>query len=235
MKKIITLLLTSLCFAFSFGQNLEFSNDMQNQDVTKINSLEAKKNPPKMDIDIKFYLPSCSGIVTGNNVFSSLNVDSSDLGEIIKFMIEGRMEIYSFNDYLTFSLSLASGGLVEGPKASNPGTEHTSLNGSLGCGLYFHPAGDIQCALSGLCVYFYPLYDIPLYREGDSLIQWKSAFDLGFSFNFLNVVSIYPYSRMICSWQENLRISFDVGVALGAYLFDRNYYSENSKTNHIFF
>lgn len=142
------------------------------------------------------------------------------------------MQIFSFNEYVTFGMALGFGAFwdynevkVNNLKVQN----HFAANLSLGFEFYFHQNASAQLPLSGFCFTVYPLYEIPLIKRGENFVQWKSAFDIGYAMNFLDAISIYSYSRLICAWQENIKIGLDVGIALGLYLPDFNYYDVKKK------
>lgn len=239
-KTIIFLFLVTFSlseiFAETFIKTLAEENKTEQNlifEETEIKSLsQNNKKYPRVDFVLLGYLPSFYGNVTGENFYFSLNENSSNLSDVFNFYAEERMQIFSFNEYVTFGMALGFGAFWDYAEAKVNGLKvenHFSANISLGFEFYFHQNASAQLPLSGFCFTVYPLYEIPCIKRGDNFVQWKSAFDFGYAMNFMDAISIYSYSRLICAWQENIKIGLDVGIALGLYLPDFNYYNIKEK------
>lgn len=235
-KTIIFLFLVAFSLSETFAEIFaEENKSEQNLIFTQTESKSLTQNNkkyPRVDFVLLEYLPSFYGNVTGENAYFLLNENSSNLGEFFNFYAEERMQIFSFNEYVTFGMALGFGAFwdYDEVKVNNLKVQnHFAANLSLGFEFYFHQNASAQLPLSGFCFTVYPLYEIPLIKRGENFVQWKSAFDIGYAMNFLDAISIYSYSRLICAWQENIKIGLDVGIALGLYLPDFNYYDVKKK------
>ncbi len=92
------------------------------------------------------------------------------------------------------------------------------MNRSVGSGVYFHLFDKKAMTLSGLCLYLYPVYQIPIYTQNHKpYLKWLSAFDLGYNFSFIQgLMSVYPYLRYVVGWSaHDVRQALDCGIALG--------------------
>ncbi len=172
------------------------------------------------DIDFKFYIPSWMGIVTGDNPYFGLRENVDEVDKCTNFMIESRSSVF-MTDRLTFSWSFASGGYIE--NNSDKSTNLTSFELSLGLGVYLHLFDGPTFALNGLCLYFYPAYQIPVYTGGYTpYLKWKAAFDLGYNITVLNCITVYPYMRTVVGWSSpgDPHYGIDFGLAVGLYMPD---------------
>lgn len=205
MKKEIYLVFLYFCFLFS----LCFSQEEKTQKY------------PQIDGDLKFYLPSLLGTVTGNNaVFAQEDYESVD--SCLNFICESRVSFLSIGK-TTFSASFGMGFYTENDKTITK--DVTSMQLTFGLGSYFHIFESPTFPLNGLCLYLYPVYQIPVYKRNyEPYLKWKMAFDLGYNLTLLETVTIYPYMRNIIGWNSNdFRYGLDFGIAVGIYFQDRNY------------
>lgn len=180
---------------------------------------EKSQKYPQMDGDLKFYLSSLLGNVTGNNaVFAQEDYESID--SCFNFMSETRFSVVSFWK-TTISVSFGFNAYSESAKDAS-----TFIGMSFGAGAFFHLFDFPTFPLNGLCVYLYPVYQIPIYNiTYEPYLKWKMAFDLGYNLTVLETVTIYPYMRNIIGWNSNdFRYGLDFGIAVGIYFHDRNYY-----------
>ena len=172
------------------------------------------------DIDFRFYTPSLFGIVTGDNPRFGLRKSIDEVKKCSNFMIESRSSIFE-TETLTLSWSFASGGYIEYNGDNN--TNLDSFNVSLGLGLYLHLFSAPAPALNGLCLYLYPVYQIPVFtRDGYTpYLSWKTAFDIGYNFLILGGITVYPYVRNVVGWNsQDIRYGIDFGLAIGMYFPD---------------
>lgn len=180
---------------------------------------ENVKQSSQMDFDFKIYLPSLLGHVTGNNSFLGLRENTDSVDDCTNFMVETRFSIFSLKN-ITFSGSFGVGAYIENNKIHD--NDLLSIDLSLGTGIYLHLFDSPTFPLNGLCVYLYPLYQIPVYTQGyESYLKWKSSFDIGYNLTLLNCITVYPYIRNIIGWNSNdIRYGFDCGFAIGIYFKD---------------
>lgn len=183
---------------------------------------EKSQKYPQLDGDFRFYLPSLFGTVTGNNAIFERK-DYESVNSCFNFMNEVRMSFFSLRK-TTFSASFGMGWYSENAKNFSKDTSSMCL--SLGLGSYFHFFEFQSFPLNGLCFYLYPAYQIPIYTWNfEPYLKWKMAFDLGYNFVFGNIFSVYPYMRNVFGWNSSdFRYGFDLGIAIGIYFHDRNYY-----------
>lgn len=184
------------------------------------NPSEKNKWQPKIDVDFKIYTPTLLGFVAGNNAFFGLRENSSEVDSCTNFMFEGRAGFIPFSK-VSYSFSFGTSGYIENNK--NPDDNLMSMNLSLGGGLYFHLFDDMPTfSLNGLCLYLYPVYQIPVYTKGyEPYLKWKMAVDLGYNFTLLDGISVYPFYRNIIGWNaDDFRWGFDLGIAVGFYFRD---------------
>lgn len=232
MKKLFLFILPVFFVGLCFAQEAEISEFddgkavgseiIENEeilDTVEIAPVAEKKERKKLDVDFRFYLPSLFRLVTGDNPLFGLRENSNEVNSCFQFMIESRFSIASIN-ILTLSWSFGAGAYIE--NNNNPDTNLQSLNLSLGFGGYFHIKDIPTYPLSGLTVYLYPVYQVPVYSFGSKpYFSWKCAVDCGFNFAFLEVISIYPYFRQIMAFNsETFGYGFDFGVAVGFYFHD---------------
>ncbi len=125
---------------------------------TEIKSLsQNNKKYPRVDFVLFGYLPSFYGNVTGENFYFSLNENSSNLSDVFNFYAEERMQIFSFNEYVTFGMALGFGAFWDYAEAKVNGLKvenHFSANISLGFEFYFHQNASAQLPLSHSSEYF---------------------------------------------------------------------------------
>lgn len=202
MNKKFLLLFTLLFLSFSlFPQETS-------QSVKNINT--------KLDIDIKVYLPSIFGIVSGNNTLLGSRENTTDI-TCANLLIEPRFSIATIKR-ITFAWTLASGCYME--TVPNSDKNAMSFNLSLGAGIYIHPFNFETYQLNGLCLFIYPGYQIPVfYRECEPYIKWKTAIDFGYNLTLASVITVYPYVKGILYWTEkDTRVAFDFGFSIGVYM-----------------
>lgn len=176
-----------------------------------------------LQCDMKFYLPSVFGIACGYNAKFGLRENYEDVEKCINIMVEDRFFLIT-NDIFSFSTSIAFGSYFE--NSENKENDLDSINLSFGTGFYIHPFDILESDLRGFCFYLYPAYQIPIYTWNfEPYLKWKMAFDLGYNFVFGNIFSVYPYMRNVFGWNSSdFRYGFDLGIAIGIYIDDRNYY-----------
>lgn len=227
MKKVllvmIVLFASGFCFSqetdgqnsVMFNENESFENEMidfDSDDKTKT------KDEKKIDIVFQFYLPSFFRLVTGDNPMFCLRENTAEVESSSNFMFESRFSIIPINN-ISLSGSISFGGYVE----NNKNTESlTALHASLGIGAYYHIKDIPTYHLSGISMYLYPMYQMPVYSFGyKPYYIWKCAVDFGFNFSLLKALSIYPYFRQIMTFApDNFGYAFDFGVAVGFYFHD---------------
>ncbi|MBO5117573.1 MAG: hypothetical protein J6C25_08720 [Treponema sp.] len=169
-----------------------------------------------MDIDVKVYLPSIFGIISGNNPLLGSRENTTDI-TCANLLIEPRFSIATIKR-ITFAWTLASGCYME--TVPNSDKNAMSFNLSLGAGIYIHPFNFETYQLNGLCLFIYPGYQIPVfYRECEPYIKWKTAIDLGYNLTLASVITVYPYVKGILYWTEkDTRVAFDFGFSIGVYM-----------------
>jgi hypothetical protein len=158
---------------------------------------------------MQYYIPSLLGTVSGSASIIE-QFEGLEVTDRLLIPLEGRIFMKSFNQ---FSLAL---GFISSPYIQN--TVFGSMNLSVGAGLYHTDNNTLK--LTGLHIFLYPMYDIPVYSEGKTpLVDWKAAFDLGYAFCseklpiYLNV-----YERNILYWRDSeWNFAFDLGVSVGFY------------------
>lgn len=170
----------------------------------------------KLDIDVKVYLPSIFGIISGNNTLLGSRENTTDI-TCANLLIEPRFSIATIKR-ITFAWTLASGCYME--TVPNSDKNAMSFNLSLGAGIYIHPFNFETYQLNGLCLFIYPGYQIPVfYRECEPYIKWKTAIDFGYNLTLASVITVYPYVKGIFYWTEkDTRFAFDFGFSIGVYM-----------------
>lgn len=183
---------------------------------------EKSQKYPQIDSDMKFYLPSIFGLTCGNNAKFGLRENYENVETCVNIMGEVRFSLITKNRF-SFSTCIGFGSYFENSK--NKENDLTSLNLSLGAGFYIHALKITDLYLSGICIYLYPAYQIPIYTWNyEPYLKWKMAFDLGYNLTLLETVTIYPYMRNIIGWNsKDFRYGLDFGIAVGIYFHDRNY------------
>lgn len=178
--------------------------------------LEKKQKAPDMEIDFHFYLPSWLGVVTGHSSVMGMRQNYDIIDDCIVYMIESRGSIKQVKNTV-FSWSFGGGGYIENNKKID---DYMSFDISLGFGVYF--PYDMNYLLSGFCIYFYPMYQVPIYTEGESYFKWKNAIDIGYNFVIFNALSVYSYIRNMVAYNgHDCRYMIDFGIAIGLYFDDR--------------
>ena len=227
MKKLcLTLSLLLIAASAAFSQD---DADISNPELTFNTETSQKKDKaykyPKMDLEGKLYfLPSLTQMVSGQNPFLHLREDCSKVNQCRNFMIEIRGDILSIGDF-AFSWSVGFNGYSETEVAPSE-RKYTYMGITTGAGVYFDPFVPLDDhSMHGLCVFLYPVYELPLYCDSDErFVHWKCAADLGINFTFLNVFTIYPYMRDIIAWTKNgVQFGLDFGLAFGVILPDLQY------------
>lgn len=177
------------------------------------NLISFAQEPASKEFDFKIYTTSLFGLVTGNNPYLGLRENPDEVDFCSNFMVETRGSFTSVGN-MTFSWSFGMGAYIENNK--NHDNDLLSMDLSLGTGVYFH-LFEKSFQLNGLCVYLYPLYQIPVYTENyKPYLNWKSAVDVGYNFTVLNCITVYPYIRNIFGWNSStFRYGFDCGLAIG--------------------
>lgn len=197
----------------------ELNSNAENFDAdAEIGSKKKERKKIDADWDFRFYLPSLLGLVAGKSPYFELRENPSEIDSCFNIMIEGRATIATVKR-VTFSWSFACHGYTEFGK--NPDADLMSINASLGVGAYFHTLDLPTYPLCGLCVFLYPAYDAAVYSQGyKPYLVWKCAYDFGFTFTLLKVITVYPYARGMIGWDSGgkERFGFDFGVALGFYI-----------------
>ena len=222
-KIIVSLIFVIVIFCSVYSENIEengFSEDAGNNvDISKTEiATNYKKNTP-LDVDMKVYLPSVFGHVSGWNPMLVLRQNSGDVGKCLSFMDETRFCIPN-EKFATFSFSFASAAYSE--LISKDGNLLSAFSISIGTGVYFHLFDNFTKSLNGLCFYLYPLYQIPIFCDERPYYWWKSAFDIGYNITFFDIFSFYPYMRTVFAWNNvEFKTVVDYGIALGFYLEDK--------------
>ncbi len=181
---------------------------------------------PKMEGDLKYYLPSVLGMVSGNNPFIQLRENYEAVEDCTNIFVESRGDILSVGKDLSFAWSLGFGSYFD--SKTTDGNKYTTINLSAGAGMYYHPfntAKDTFVSMRGLCVFLYPIYQIPVYNTcPDSFVKWKSAFDIGYNLVLIDAITVYPYMRTIGAWTKTgFQPYLDFGIAIGVYFPDYKY------------
>ena len=227
MKKLCLTISLILCvFSAAFSQNDEH---VSNPELTVSNETSSKKDKaykyPKMDIEGKcYFLPGVLHALTGKKPDPHLRRDLTPLKECTTFMIEARGDIISIGDF-AFSWSVASNGYVENEVAP-PNRQYFYMGVSTGAEVYYDPFFSLKDnSMHGLCLFLYPVYEFPLYRDFDErFVHWKCAADIGINFVILKGITAYPYMRTIFAWTDDgFQVSADFGIAFGFMLFDLKY------------
>ena len=201
MKKRFTICIILLLFTYFLSA-----------ESSPLIAIEQKKT---FDCDLKFYLiPSLFGIVTGNNPYLGLRKNPEEVGKCFNFIVEGKGLIYSTEKY-TISWSVGFNSYDEFKE------DVTSVAISLGVDGFFHVLKKTEYPLTGLCLYLYPAYNIPLYaRNCKPYLKCFSAVDVGYNFTiFGSALSLYPYIRTIVGWNSHdSRYGIDCGLSVGYYI-----------------
>lgn len=207
MKKVF------IIFCLFFMSFLSFSQDIKIKENYKY---------PRLDLDFRFYLPTILGHVTGRNPYLCMREDIDAVDSCTNFMIETRGTVATVKN-ITFAVSFGGGGYVENNKDKD--TNLSSVNLSLGAGMYLHLFKSPTYPLNGLCFFLYPVYQIPVYTENhEPYLKWKTAIDVGYTFTLIDSITIYPYVRNIFAWNsKEFRYGFDCGVSIGFYIHDNAY------------
>ncbi len=179
---------------------------------------------PKMDLDMKIYLPSLLGSVTGENPYLHLREDWASVSKCTNFFIETRGDILPVGDF-SFSWSFGFNAYIES-RAMPPDRDYTYMGVSLGAGVYYDPwFSQYPTSMHGLCLYLYPMYELPFYWNSDEkFVNWKCAADIGVNIIAMDIITIYPYMRDIIAWtKDGVKVGMDFGIAIGVYLPDFKY------------
>lgn len=204
------------------GISVEFDSNDSGDANTFTDKTETYKYP-KMDFDLKFYLPSILGMVTGENPYLQLRKDYENVKNGINVFVESRGDIVSFDKNLSVAWSFGFGSYFE----ANNDVNYTSINLTLGAGIYFHPYVKEQTFTSqhGFALFLHPMYQVPVYKDSpESFVKWKSAWDIGFNLVVFDFVTVYPYMRNILAWtNDGFKPYLDFGFAIGTFFPDNNY------------
>lgn len=202
----------------------ENPSDKTESDNSKENASSYKW--PKMDCDVKFYLPSGMGMVSGSNSFLQLRENWESVEQCSNIFGEARGDILPIGNNFSFAWGFGFGSYFD--VKTTDGEKHTSINLSLGAGVYYHPYRIINDPLTtqrGLCLFLYPMYQVPVYKTcSNSFLKWKSAVDVGYNLVLFDSITVYPYLRSIFAWtDQGAKGYLDFGVALGIFFPDYKY------------
>lgn len=205
------------------------TNDVSNESIDF--SKTEVKVPPKQDWDLRFYLPSLFGTITGKNSYMQFREDYTKVNKNICFEGESRGDIATVGNF-SFSWSAGFNAYIE--QQTQDINNYTFIGLSTGAGVYYHLRAE-AFSLTGLYVFVYPVYNIPLYVINDATgkasykdngYYWKIAWDLGYTLALLDSITVSPYIRNSYGWTSSgCDFGLDFGIAVGLYFHDPNYYS----------
>lgn len=233
MKKVFLPISFIFCLSLCFAED-ESVSFSANKNVTILNKEEpsSEKIMPKMDIELRFYLPSLVDNTTGTNPYMKLRnyEESLKVNKSVSFMMEGRGEITTINKF-SFVYGFGCSSYVETETSDNH--KYTSLDVSLGVGIYCRPFFETY-SLTGTYLFFYPIFNLPVYvldditnttAYGANDYYWKIAADLGYTFSVFDYFTCSPYMRSIIGWlDEDLDVALDFGFTIGYYFHDKHYF-----------
>ena len=229
MKKvlicILSLFLSVNLFSQENVQSEENNTDSKNKiSITKNNVkvtieelIEEKKNGYNPTVNLTFYLPSLLGEVCGSSPYMGIRQNVSEVLNVASFNIESKVDIKTFGRF-GFSWNFALSPYFETQLADGFDNKYSGLGLSLGAGVYLHPfSKDVPC-ISGLTFNFYPMYKQYIVFNGVNYLNWKLAWDCGYTFSLGQLFSVYPYFRRVYGFGPDTFIkSFDFGIAIGIY------------------
>jgi hypothetical protein len=161
-----------------------------------------------LDMSFDFYLPSLSGITSGDvETFSSFENNASDSRYLMP--IENKICIFNYNDEYSISVNSILSLYIE-DKSFN------SINGSAGISFFSNQFQSLS--MTGVFFSLYPVYEIPIiydYRNKRSF-DWKMAFDFGYSIALFKLLQINIYTRFQFVWLDSdYESMLDLGISLG--------------------
>jgi hypothetical protein len=160
------------------------------------------------DFIIQGYLPTVPGFSVGNYNQEIYKLEDGQFDWFKNFCGEVRIDILTKGRW-TLSAGFLCGGFVS--------SQVDSMNFSLGVGLY-HKNKPEAFNLTGTCLYFYPMYLLPIMFNYQPLYyKWKSAWDIGYNFCF-EYLSLYLFQRNIFLFSaKEFKVVPEIGLAIGMY------------------
>ncbi len=207
---------------FSINQNESSAEDEKGTD------------PLQTDFEFRLYtIPSAMGFVAGSGSYMKLREDYTVVTKAHNLFLDSRVSFANVNNF-SFATGVALDLYME--NQASDGSQYLSFSLSLGAGAYYHFYKDTKFALTGLYVYLYPLYSLPLCLladtgDGNTIdysvndFAWKVAAEVGLT-GKLSYFTLSPYMRTALAWTKSgtVKAAVDFGISIGLYIPDRHYF-----------
>jgi hypothetical protein len=162
------------------------------------------------------YLPSLLKIVSGDNAFVFQLEESVDNRFILPFE-------FKFSVGKLGPVGITASGMLSYYSENDI---FASMNMSAGFGVSFPRR--YRSPLEALYINLLPVYEFPVVPFGKTpFFKWKSAIDIGLSFDLFSNVYINLYARSILLWSDSKTFNVvpDIGIAVGWHFKDKEYWN----------
>ncbi len=194
---------------------------------------EKAADPFQTDFEFRFYsIPSAMGFTAGSGSYMKLREDYTVVTKAFNLFMDNRVSFANVNNF-SFATGFALDLYTE--STTSDGSRYLSFSLSLGAGAYYHFYKGTKFALTGMYVYLYPLYSLPLClvaNKGDGNtvdysandFAWKVAAEMGLT-GKLSSFTLSPYMRTAIAWTKSgtVKGAIDFGLSIGLYIPDKNY------------